>query len=181
MKLLIAACILITLVKILLSVMGRNLTFLPPMHGAQGFKTPARIKEGEVHFDVSLIKESSREEVVKQLEFLVEKSPSFSLRAFVEKAKKSVELALQALESKDEVALQAMVDPGLIRRMLSISSKIGMDPEDVNSLLVNGAYMFDNKAFISLQPVGKRIGWTFSRHLSQGDPQWYISNVAIEG
>jgi predicted lipid-binding transport protein (Tim44 family) len=180
LKLILATAIMLIIFNRLLSVLGST-----KAANELGTKDPKRAVDvtGTGHnlpsVDHKLIVESEKGRVLENLKVLCEKMDTFSLPAFVKGARKAISLAIEATKSGDEKTMSSLTDPGLVQLLQNIKHRFN----DASGTQGMGAkvcrvQMFNNKAFITLSVEKPNSQWTFSKHIKQQDPRWYISDVS---
>lgn len=179
LKLILAAAIMLIIFNRLLSVLGSTKTANEP--GAKDPKLAVDVTGTGHNFpsvDHKLIVESEKGSVLENLKILCDKMDNFSLSAFVKGARKAISLAIEATKSGDEKTIVSLADPGLTQLFQNIKHKFeGSSGMQGSSARVCRVQMFNNKAFITLSIDSPKSQWTFSKHIKQEDPRWYISDI----
>ncbi len=128
--------------------------------------------------DHKLIVAGQKEEVLSGLADILEKVENFSLSSFVQSARDAMQTVAIAVASLDDQTLRELTDPGFVSTCKSLAPLLKEIPkESYSQAEVVEAYMFSNKAFVTMLIKGPEYKWTFSRHTKQSDPKWYLSNI----
>jgi predicted lipid-binding transport protein (Tim44 family) len=131
--------------------------------------------------DHKLIAAGHKEAVLSGIAEIMEKVENFSLSSFVKSAREAMETVSKAVETGNEVALKELIDSGFIQTCKSLVGQLKATTQDGYATSeVSEAYMFSNKAFITMLIKSPESKWTFSRHTKQSDPKWYLSSIAID-
>jgi predicted lipid-binding transport protein (Tim44 family) len=128
--------------------------------------------------DHKLIFAEHKEEVLSGLADIIVKVENFSLSSFVKSAKEAMQAVATAVVSLNDATLRELTDPGFISTCKSLAPVLKeISRESYDKAEVSEAYMFSNKAFITMLTQSPEYKWTFSRHTKQSDPKWYLSNI----
>jgi predicted lipid-binding transport protein (Tim44 family) len=184
LKFLIITCIVAFLINKLISVIGKTsgAQFVSSSLGKINIikdvtntvaKTPV--------IDHKLIAAENKEAVLSGLADILEKVENFSLSAFVKSAQDAMQAVAASVASLNEVTLRELTDPGFIPACKALAPLLKEIPkESYYKAEVSEAYMFSNKAFITMITKSPEYKWTFSRHTKQSDPKWYLSNITTD-
>lgn len=129
--------------------------------------------------DHKLIEESKKSSVLQNLKILNERMENFSLSAFVKGARKAMSLAVEASRNNDNKLINSLADSGIGHLFDKLADKFDNNSAaQAMQAKVCGVQMFNNKAFITLSMDCPKSRWTFSKHIKQPDPKWYITDLS---
>lgn len=130
--------------------------------------------------DHKLIVEAEKGGVLENLKTLCDRMDNFSLPSFVKGARKAMSLAIEAAKAGDEKTINSLSDSGLVQVFQKFAGKFESNSSaEAMRAKVYRVQMFNNKAFITLSMDCPKSRWTFSKHIKQEDPKWYISDISV--
>ncbi len=183
-KFLIIACIAAFLINRLIAIIGKTggAQFVSSGLGKiKILKDVTNTMDKAPIVDHKLIASAHKEAVLSGIAEIMEKIESFALSPFVKSARDAMEAVTKAVETENEVALKELTDPGFIPTCKALVHQLKpISQEGYLTSEVAEAYMFSNKAFITMLVRSPESRWTFSRHSKQSDPKWYLSSIAID-
>jgi predicted lipid-binding transport protein (Tim44 family) len=184
LKLLIIACVAAFLINKLIAILGRTggAQFASSSLGKINIlKDVTNTAEKAPPVDHKLIVEDNKEAVLSGIAEILEKVENFSLSSFVKSSQEAMLTITKAIENDNSATLRELVDPGFIESCRALYQNLKSIPEETYATAeVAEAYMFSNKAFITMLMKFPQYRWTFSKHTRQTDPKWYLSNISIE-
>jgi len=135
-----------------------------------------------------LVIKENEDEIVDGLLDVAQKMPSFNPSNFVKGSIAAFEMLIEAGASKDENALEELVDKRYLDQFSSAVSNYGKYTAKKNALdgKISEIYTFGNNVFVKMLFVGKNITskmkelneeWTFTKSVLSSDPSWHLTNI----
>jgi predicted lipid-binding transport protein (Tim44 family) len=124
----------------------------------------------------------NKDEIASYIELMNNKIRNFDVVKFISGSRGALKILVNALSSKDEETISALVDKRFMSKFLELNpekySTVISSNEDP-SAKISDIYTFGNNVFIKVLFFGVQLKeeWTFCKNSNDNNPNWQLSNI----